>query len=84
MARRFDLTPYSTVLSILSAAIGVTSALGATILSRMLAATDSFDGFLIVTGVAAFVGGGLFLQPGRRSAGAATRDTEADTDTMTQ
>lgn len=84
VARRFDLTLYSTVLSILSAAIGVSSALGALILSRMLAATDSFDGFLILTGVAAFIGGGLFLLLGRRSAVTATHDTVADTDTMTQ
>lgn len=79
VARRFDLTLYSTVLSILSAAIGVSSALGALILSRMLAASDSFNGFLILTGAAAFIGGALFLLLGRRSAVVATQDAQVDT-----
>lgn len=68
VARRFDLTLYSTVLSILSAAIGVSSALGAFILSRTLQFSDSFNGFLVFTGAAAFVGGALFLLLGRQSA----------------
>lgn len=67
VSRRFSLTIYSTVLSILSAAIGVSSALGALILSRTLQASDSFNGFLIFAGTAAFVGGALFLLLGRRS-----------------
>lgn len=67
VARRFDLSMYSTVLSILSAAIGVSSALGAFILSRTLQAGDSFNGFLIFAGIAAFVGGALFLALGRGS-----------------
>src|SRR5690349_15850197 len=74
VARRFDLTLYSTVLSILSAAIGVSSALGAVLLSRTLQRSDSFNGFLVFTGVAAFVGGTLFLLLGRRSAVLETRD----------
>lgn len=61
VARRFSLTVYSTVLSILSAAIGVSSAVGALILSRMLAASDSLNGFLLVAGGAAVIGGALFL-----------------------
>ncbi len=65
VARRFDLAIYSTVLSILSAAIGVSSALGAVILSRMLKATDSFDGFLVLAGVSAFAGGAVFVTLGR-------------------
>ncbi|MGV0837484.1 MFS transporter [Mycolicibacterium thermoresistibile] len=82
VARRFQLTIYSTVLSILSAAIGVSSALGAVILSRTLQASDSFNGFLVFAGTAAFLGGALFLLLGRRSiagsdAGAAT-DEAAD------
>jgi MFS family permease len=67
VARRFDLGVYSTVLSILSAAIGVSSALGALILSRTLRISDSFNGFLTFAGVAAFVGGALFLLLGRIS-----------------
>ena len=65
VARRFSLDIYSTVLSLLSAAIGVSSAVGAFILSRMLIGTDSFDGFLTFAGTAAFVGGVLFLMLGR-------------------
>lgn len=70
VARRFDLTLYSTVLSILSAAIGVSSALGAFILSRTLQFSDSFNGFLVFTGAAAFAGGALFLLLGRQPAAA--------------
>jgi MFS family permease len=61
VARRFPLTMYSTVLSILSAAIGVASALGALILSGMLRGSPSFNGFLVFAGSAALVGGALFL-----------------------
>lgn len=61
VARRFDLAVYSTVLSILSAVIGVSSAVGAVLLSGMLAGSDSFNGFLVVAGCAALVGGTLFL-----------------------
>jgi predicted MFS family arabinose efflux permease len=65
VARRFSLDIYSTVLSLLSAAIGVSSALGAFILSRMLRGTESFDGFLMFAGTAAVIGGALFLLLGR-------------------
>jgi predicted MFS family arabinose efflux permease len=67
VARRFHLTIYSTVLSVLSAGIGVSSALGAVILSRTLQVSPSFNGFLTFAGAAAFVGGGLFLLLGRPS-----------------
>lgn len=66
VARHFDLGVYSTVLSILSAAIGVSSALGAVVLSRMLSATNSFDGFLVLAGIAAFIGGAALLLLRRR------------------
>ncbi|CAN5557307.1 MFS transporter [soil metagenome] len=65
VARRFSLEIYSTVLSLLSAAIGVSSALGAFILSRTLQVSQSFNGFLTFAGVAAFAGGALFLLLGR-------------------
>ena len=68
VARHFSLGVYSTVLSILSAVIGVSSAVGAEVLSRILFATNSFDGFLVLAGVAAFVGGGLLLLLRRRPA----------------
>jgi MFS family permease len=67
VARRFSLTMYSTVLSILSAVIGVSSALGAFILSRTLQVSDSFNGFLVFAGIAAFIGGALFILLGRKS-----------------
>lgn len=66
VARHFDLGVYSSVLSILSAVIGVSSALGAVVLSRMLAATNSFDGFLVLAGAAAFIGGASLLLLRRR------------------
>ncbi|WP_254849347.1 MFS transporter [Mycobacterium sp. GA-1841] len=66
VARHFSLDVYSTVLSILSAVIGVSSALGAVVLSRMLAASNSFDGFLVLAGVAALIGGALLLLLRRR------------------
>ncbi|MBB3601164.1 MFS family permease [Mycolicibacterium sp. BK556] len=61
VSRRFDLSIYSSVLGILSAAIGVSSALGAVILSRMLRESQSFNGFLVLAGGSALVGGAMFL-----------------------
>lgn len=61
VSKRFELKTYSTVLSLLMAAIGVSSALGAGILSWTLRETPSFNGFLVFAGVAAIVGGSLFL-----------------------
>jgi predicted MFS family arabinose efflux permease len=61
VSRRFDLSVYSSVLSILSAAIGVSSAVGAVILSRTLRETQSFNGFLVFAGGSALVGGALLL-----------------------
>lgn len=78
VARRFSLTIYSTVLSILSAVIGVSSALGALILSRTLHVSESFNGFLVFAGIAAFIGGALFVLLGRQSIVARTADIVAD------
>ncbi|MCG5434301.1 MFS transporter [Mycobacterium sp. MYCO198283] len=61
VARRFELAVFSTVLSVLMAGVGVSSALGAFILSRTLQHSDSFDGFLVFAGVTAWCGGALFL-----------------------
>ena len=52
----------------------MTAALGAFILSRTLQVSDSFNGFLVFTGVAAFIGGALFLLLGSQSAKADTAD----------
>ena len=65
VARRFSLAIFSTVLSVLMAAIGVSSALGAFVLSRTLQASQSFNGFLTFAGSAAFGGGALLLLLGR-------------------
>lgn len=79
VARRFGLEIYSTVLSLLSAAIGVSSALGAFILSRMLTSTQSFDGFLTLAGGAALAGGMLFVLLSRhRAVEPASPETQAD------
>jgi MFS family permease len=61
VSRRFSLSIYSSVLGILSAAIGVSSAVGAVILSRTLRETQSFNGFLAFAGGSALVGGAFFL-----------------------
>ena len=66
VSRRFGLEIYSTVLSVLMAAIGVSSALGAAILSRTLRDNPSFNGFLVFAGSAALVGGAAFLLLGRQ------------------
>ena len=66
VARRFPMSVYSTVLSLLSAAIGVSSAVGAMLLSRSLRASDSFNGFLVFAGCAAVLGGSMFLLVGPR------------------
>lgn len=85
VARRFDLAIYSTVLSILSAAIGVSSALGALILSRTLTHSDSFNGFLTFAGAAALIGGALFLLLRRRPVdGPARRPEAASPDSMVE
>ena len=75
VSRRFRLSNYSTVLSVLSAAIGVSSAVGAVVLSRMLRETDSFNGFLLMAGMAAFAGGALLLLLGRVSGRSAPGST---------
>jgi MFS family permease len=80
VARRFRLDIYSTVLSILSAAIGVSSALGAFILSQMLRVSPSFNGFLVFAGVAAIIGGALFLLLSTRVVATAAADAADDRD----
>ena len=75
VARRFSLTIFSTVLSVLMAAIGVSSSLGAFVLSRTLQASQSFNGFLTFAGSAAFGGGALLLLLGRYGV-AGTRDDD--------
>jgi MFS family permease len=79
VARRFSLDIYSTVLSLLSAAIGVSSALGAFILSRTLRVSESFDTFLMLAGSAAFIGGALFVVLGRFPTVVLAESTEANT-----
>jgi MFS family permease len=77
VSRRFGLEIYSTVLSVLMAAIGVSSALGATVLSRTLRDNPSFNGFLVFAGSAALVGGTLFLLLGRHRTSPSNRPVPA-------
>ncbi len=78
VARRFSLQIFSTVLSILMAVIGVSSALGALVLSHLLRTSGGFDGFLTLAGISAFVGGALFLLLGHQPVVAPEADVAAD------
>jgi predicted MFS family arabinose efflux permease len=57
----FPLPVYSTVLGILSAAMGCAIALGNVFIAVALEATARFDPFLVGAALASFVGSGLFL-----------------------
>lgn len=78
VARRFGLAIYSTVLSVLMAAIGVSSALGAFVLSRSLHGSQSFTGFLVFAGIGAILGGALFLLLGAGTRSPAREPLESD------
>jgi MFS family permease len=66
--RYFRRAIYGSVFGLLMAALSISGALGALLLSYMLAASGgSFQPFLITAGIAAVIGGGLFLLLGTRS-----------------
>jgi MFS family permease len=66
ITRYFDMAIFSTVMGLLSAAIGLAMAMGNVILSMSLAATDSFDFYLFIAAAGSFLGSGLFLLLGLR------------------
>jgi MFS family permease len=65
VTRYFPLPIYSTVLGLLSAAMGAAMAGGNALLSFVLDATDSFDLYLVVAAAGSFLGSMLFLMLGR-------------------
>lgn len=65
VTRYFDMAIFSTVLGILSAAIGSSMALGSIALGLSLQATNSFDLYLMIAAAGSFIGSGVFLMLGR-------------------
>jgi MFS family permease len=61
ITRYFDMTIFSTVMGLLSAAIGLAMASGNIILSLSLAATNSFNFYLFIAAAGSLLGSGLFL-----------------------
>lgn len=66
VTRYFGIAVYSTVLGLLSAAMGSAMALGNVILGIVLARTDSFDIYLYTAAAASFIGSAMFLLLGRK------------------
>ena len=66
VTRYFDMAIFSTVMGLLSAAIGLAMALGNVIVGLSLAATGSFDLYLVIAAAGSFLGSGLFLLMGMR------------------
>lgn len=65
VTRYFDISIFSTVLGVLSAAIGSSMALGSLALGLSLQATNSFDLYLMMAAAGSFIGSGVFLMLGR-------------------
>ncbi len=59
--RHFGITVFSTVVGMLSAAIGLVMGLGNLLLAYTLGATESFDIYLITAATTAFIGSAMFL-----------------------
>ena len=64
ISRRFDLTNFSLLLSLLTSMIGGGSAIGALILSGTLKVTGSYNPFLLVAAVTTLAGAALFGMTG--------------------
>lgn len=65
VTRYFGIAVYSTVLGLLSAAMGTAMAAGNAILSVVLERTDSFDIYLYTAAATSFIGSALFLLLGQ-------------------
>lgn len=64
VTRYFNIAIFSTVLGLLSAAIGSSMAFGSIILGISLQATNSFDLYLMIAAAGSFIGSGIFLMLG--------------------
>ena len=65
VARHFRVAVYSSVMGLMTAIMSFSTALGAAVLSMVLAQTDSFDPFLNGTGIAVAIGAALLLLLGK-------------------
>ena len=72
VSRRFDMKNYSLMLSFMTAAIGLGSAIGSLFLSATLHVTDSYVPFLLLSAVTTLIGAVLFFMTGNSAPG----DTE--------
>ena len=61
VARHFGVEIYSSVMGLLTCAIGISTALGAALLSVTMAATGGYDAFLLIVGGAVLAGSLLLL-----------------------
>lgn len=61
ITRYFDMAVFSTVMGLLTASIGLAMALGNVILSASLAATDSFETYLMIAAAGSLFGSLIFL-----------------------
>lgn len=68
VTRHFGITIFSTVLGLMSAAIGASMAFGNFVIAMVLGATDSFNAYLVGAAAASLFGSSLFLLLGRFSA----------------
>lgn len=64
VTRYFNMAIFSTVLGLLSAAIGSSIAFGSIILGISLQATNRFDLYLMIAAAGSFIGSGIFLMLG--------------------
>ncbi|HMO68338.1 MAG TPA: MFS transporter [Novosphingobium sp.] len=62
----FPIRVFSTVLGLMSAAMGASMASGNAVLAAFLARTDSFDGYLLTAAASAGIGAAIFLTLGAR------------------
>ena len=61
VTRYFGIEVYSTVLGMLTAAMGAAMGVGNAILGVVLKQTDSFQGYFLIAGAGAFIGSAMFI-----------------------
>lgn len=66
VTRYFNIAIFSTVLGLLTASIASAMAIGNAVLSLVLETTDSFNLYLVIAAVGAFIGSAMFLALGSR------------------
>jgi predicted MFS family arabinose efflux permease len=61
VSRQFPVAIYSSVMGMVTMAMSISTSLGAALLGLMLKQTGTFDAFLVISAIAVFTGGLLFL-----------------------